>query len=147
MNISPAGVDLIKSFENCRLVAYPDQGGVYTCGWGATGSGVVAGTVWTQEQADNRLQSDLSYFEDCVNDCVRVMLTQGQFDALTDFAYNEGCGALKGSTLLRLLNDGQIDQAAEQFLRWQYADGKLDPGLERRRLAEQAMFNSGGDNA
>jgi lysozyme len=140
MNVSQSGIDLIKSFERCRLTAYPDQGGVWTCGWGATGPDVVEGTVWTQQVADNRLASDLTRFEDCVNNNVTVTLAQNQFDALVDFSYNVGETAFEDSTLLELLNQSQFDACPAQFMRWVHVRGVLSPGLERRRMAEVAMF-------
>ncbi len=140
MRTSQAGIDLLKSFEGCRLVAYQDGGGVWTVGFGDTGPDVVEGTVWTQQEADDRLAERLEGFEDCVNAAVEVDLTQNQFDACVDLAYNIGCSAFRNSTLVRLLNGGNTDAAAGQFIRWSHDNGVLVPGLERRRLAEKALF-------
>ncbi|KQD16250.1 lysozyme [Acinetobacter baumannii] len=67
-------------------------------------------------------------------------LTQNQFDALVSLAYNIGSGAFKGSTLLKLLNKGDYKGAADQFLVWNKAGGKVMKGLVRRREAERALF-------
>ena len=56
------------------------------------------------------------------------------------FSYNLGGGALRGSTLLRMLNAGDAAGAAGQFLRWNKAGGVVVDGLMRRREAERAMF-------
>ena len=69
-----------------------------------------------------------------------VQATQGQFDALVSFAFNLGLGALRGSTLLKKLNVGNVKGAADQFLLWVNAAGKVLPGLQKRRQDERALF-------
>jgi lysozyme len=135
---------LIKQFEGCRLKAYPDPGtggDPYTVGWGATGPDIHPGTVWTQDQADNRLLLDVTRFARGVAKLVTVTLTEGQMAALISFAYNCGLRALGGSTLLRLVNAGDFAGASAQFGRWDRAAGKRLPGLTRRRAAERACFD------
>lgn len=140
MNISEEGVRLIKQFEGCRLTAYQDSVGVWTCGWGTTGPDVKEGVTFTHEQAEKRLRNHLELVEQCVNRCVTVSITQGQFDALCSFVYNLGCGNLMNSTLLKKLNRGDRAGAAAEFPRWVRAGGKVLRGLIARREAEQAMF-------
>lgn len=67
---------------------------------------------------------------------------QGQFDALVSFTYNLGARSLSTSTLLRKLNAGDYAGAADEFLRWNKAGGKVLTGLTRRREAERALFLS-----
>lgn len=90
------------------------------------------------------LAFDLVAAGEGVTASLAVAVTQGQFDALTDFAFNEGVEALEGSTLMRLLNDGDVTGAAAQFASWVYGDvgGQMValPGLVARRAAEEAMF-------
>lgn len=143
MKISDKGLDLIKSFEGCELHAYPDpgtNGDPWTVGYGHTGSEVVPGLVITQDQADDYLRLDVQRFEQCVEQSLLVDVTQNQFDALVCFAFNVGCGALSGSTLLKLLNNGDSEAAAQQFARWSKAGGKVMAGLVRRRDAERKLF-------
>lgn len=144
MKTSQAGIDLIHSFEQLRLKAYPDPGSKdgkpYTVGWGSTGSDIGPGTVWTKEKADQRFASDLSKFEQAVSLLVKVPLTQYQFDALVSFTYNLGIGSLKSSTLLKMLNEGYYSNAGLQLLRWTKNDGVEMAGLVRRRKAELKMF-------
>jgi lysozyme len=143
MQVSANGIALTKSFESCRLAAYPDPGSggqPWTCGWGSTGPDVHQGTVWTQAQADARLAEDLACAAQAVNGLARVVLTQNQFDALCDFTYNVGAGNFRSSTLLRLLNAGDIQGAADQFGKWIVAGSQIMPGLVRRRAAERALF-------
>ncbi|HEY9643946.1 MAG TPA: glycoside hydrolase family protein [Coleofasciculaceae cyanobacterium] len=138
--ISQKGVDLVKSFEGGPyLDAYRDPVGVWTIGYGTT-DGVKAGMRITKAQAEQYLQEDLTQFEKAVKDNVRVPLNTDQFSALVSFTYNVGEGALASSTLLRLLNQGDYQGAADQFLRWNKGGGQELPGLTRRRNAERAMF-------
>ena len=139
MRTSQKGIDLIKKFEGCRLEAYKCPAGIWTIGYGHT-KGVKDGQIITQEQAEEFLREDLRIFEQTVESCVKVPLSQNQFDALVSFCYNCGSGALKTSTLLRLLNEGNYSSAADQFLRWNKAGGKVLVGLTRRREEEREMF-------
>jgi lysozyme len=143
MQYSKEGLALTESFESCRLTAYRDIRGVLTIGWGHVGPEVVEGLVWTQNQADTQLVMDLGNAERMVNACVTVPLTQGEFDALVDFAFNLGCNAEKGSTLLKLVNTGDMDGAAAQFELWDHASGQVVAGLLRRRIAEEQEFTNG----
>lgn len=151
MRTSERGIALIKEFESCRLVGYlPTPQDVPTIGWGHTGPEVYVGKVWTQEQADLALAVDLEEFEGYVNQLVRVPLTQGQFDALVSFCFNVGpdidadtiAEGLGDSTLLRLVNEGDFQKAAEEFQKWNKQKGKILGGLTRRRHAERKLFET-----
>lgn len=140
MRTGSAGVALIQSFESCQLTAYQDQRGIWTIGWGHTGAEVVEGLVWTQAQADAQFILDLHKTESAVMASLDVALTQNEFDALVCFTYNVGAGAEAHSTLVRLLNAGSLQAAADQFLVWDHANGVPNAGLLRRRTAERALF-------
>ncbi|KTJ36768.1 muraminidase [Klebsiella aerogenes] len=149
MQISDEGIALIKGFEGCRLTAYPDPGtggAPWTIGYGWTlpvdGKPVRPGMTIDQATADRLLKIGLVGYENDVLKIVKVKLTQGQFDALVSFAYNIGSRALSTSTLLKKLNAGDIKDAADEFLRWNKAGGKVLNGLTRRREAERALFLS-----
>lgn len=139
---SDRGIALTKEFEGLRLEAYQDVAGVWTIGYGHTGPGVCAGLVWTQEQADAALRTDLAWAVVCVNGHVDADITQNEFDAMVDFTFNAGPHAFMNSTLLRRVNLGHFADAAEQFLLWVHAAGKVVEGLQRRRQAEQELFLS-----
>lgn len=139
MKYSEEGLKLTMEFEGCRLKAYKDGGGVLTIGYGHT-LGVKEGDVITQEQAVAYLRTDIQKAVDAVNRCVKVAVTQPQFDALVDFAFNLGGQALAGSTLLRKLNTGDYKGADAEFARWRFDNGKEVAGLARRRKAEADMF-------
>lgn len=145
MNLNQAGIDLIKEFEGLNLTAYPDPasgGEPWTIGYGSTGPGIIPGVVWTQEQADERLTSDLTDTANQISKAIRVNLNDNQFSAIVSLAYNVGVGAVVGSTLLVLVNNGHNDLASSEFPKWDHAGGQVMQGLLNRRLAEQVLFNS-----
>ncbi|MGQ5522748.1 lysozyme [Chitinimonas sp. PSY-7] len=140
MQTNAKGINLIKQYEGLRLKAYQDVVGVWTIGYGHTGSDVHAGLTITSAQATQLLQKDLQYFENGVSKLVTVPLNSNQFSALVSFSYNVGLNNLGSSTLLRLLNQGNYAGAAQQFPRWDRAGNQVLPGLLARRQAEQALF-------
>ncbi|MGN2526290.1 lysozyme [Escherichia coli] len=146
MQTSEKGISLIKEFEGCKLTAYRDSVGVWTIGYGWTqpvdGKPIRAGMTIKQETAERLLKTGLVSYESDVSRLVKVGLTQGQFDALVSFTYNLGARSLSTSTLLRKLNAGDNAGAADEFLRWNKAGGKVLNGLTRRREAERALFLS-----
>ena len=142
MKISQVGIDLIKDFEGCYLEAYADIVGVWTVGYGSTGTDICKGLRITAQDAENRLRRHLEKNEAAIERMVTVPLTQGEFDALCSFCYNLGDGALQNSTLLKLLNQSDYDGAAGQFERWNKAGGKEVAGLTRRRQAERRLFET-----
>ena len=133
--ISKKGIDLIKSFEGCKLKEYRCPAGVLTIGYGHTGD-VKEGQVITQAQADSLLVKDLQRFVDGVNKLLKVEVTQCQFDALESFSYNCGLGSLQKSTLLKCVNAKWWTNASKEFLKWNKAGSKVLAGLTRRRIAE-----------
>ena len=146
MQTSDKGIALIKEFESCKLTAYQDSVGVWTIGYGWTqpvdGKPIRAGMTIKQETAERLLKTGLVSYESDVSRLVKVALTQGQFDALVSFTYNLGARSLSTSTLLRKLNASDYSGAADEFLRWNKAGGKVLNGLTRRREAERALFMS-----
>lgn len=144
MHVSPSGVDLICNFEGLRLKAYDDGVGVWTIGFGTTkypnGIRVKKGDTCTLDQAKAYMQNDLKSFEQTVNNTVKVLLNQNQFDALVSLAYNIGSTAFNNSTLVRQLNEGNYKAAANQFNVWVNAGGKRMQGLVNRRAAERTLF-------
>lgn len=143
MRISEAGVDLIKAFEGCKLEAYKCPAGIWTIGYGHTGSNVTSDLSIDEQEAESLLYDDLVKFEDGVNKLTcELDITQGMFDALVCFAYNVGLDALARSTLLKLLKQNKVLEASEQFKRWNKAGGQELAGLTRRRNAEAELFLS-----
>lgn len=137
---SEAGIGLTKRFEGLRLEAYQDSGGVWTIGYGHTGSDVGPGRCVTALEAEALLRADLRDAIDCVNGAVQVPLEQNQFDALVDFCFNAGRGSFRRSSLLAKVNAKDLEGAAGQFGLWVNVNGRPVTGLVRRRTAEAAMF-------
>ena len=145
-DINQAGIDLIKSFEGFYTKAYLCPAKVWTIGWGTTvypdGSKVKKGDVCTREQAEKYLRNDLDSHEFAVTSAVKKKISDNAFAALVSFAYNVGNGAMRKSTLIKLLNAGDYEGAAGQFDRWNRGGGKVLAGLTRRRKAEKQLFLS-----
>lgn len=137
---SDAGLAMTKSFEGLRLKAYRDVAGVLTIGYGHTGHDVCEGKEICEAEAEALLRGDLKDAVACVNRVLLRDVSQAQFDALVDFCFNLGERALTQSTLLRKLNAGDFEGAAEQFALWVHAGGKIQAGLVKRRQAEAVMF-------
>lgn len=149
MQVSDAGIELIKSFEGFRANAYPDPksgGEPWTVGYGTTkfpsGRPVKKGDYVTPAQAEMYLREDVKKFANYVDALVTVPLKQCQYDALVSFVYNLGATNFRKSTLLKKLNAKDYKGAADEFLRWVSPGSSVEAGLRRRRTAERAMFLS-----
>ena len=140
MQISKKGLDLIRKYEGLQLAAYVCPGGKLTIGYGHTGPDVKAGKTIDVERANELLINDVQRFESAVNELVTVPMTQGMLDALISFSFNLGVGSLKSSTLLKKLNADDREGAANEFLRWNKAKGKVLAGLTARRESERELF-------
>lgn len=149
MQLSDNGLKLIMSFEGLKLAPYLDTAGVPTIGYGTimypSGHAVtMADPPITQNQAMQYLHWEVDKKVGDIQHLFQVKLTQNQFDALVSFSYNEGSNALKTSTLLKKLNSGDIQGAADQFLVWdkQRVNGQLveSTGLLNRRKVERTLF-------
>lgn len=151
----------LERWEDCKLVAFQDIGGVWSIGWSHTGPGVYAGLTCTQAQADAWLMQDLAKAEQAVDGGVKVPLTDNQFGALVSMVYNCGAGLAnvsdgvitlksgKPSTLLRRLNAGDYAGVPIEMARWVYVrdpgTGKpvKSAGLVNRRNAEIGLWSAG----
>lgn len=149
MKTSPAGIDLIKRYEGCRLTAYLDRLAkppVWTIGYGETGPYVHEGLRYTQEQAETGLIRRLAEeFEPAVNEVAGAApTTQPQFDAMVSLAWNIGTTAfLKQSSVARFHRQGKYTLAADAFRLWNRAGGVVLAALARRREEERALYLSG----
>jgi lysozyme len=144
MKISREGLALIKRWEGCRLEAYQDSVGVWTIGYGITtnaGLGVIKkGMRITQAQADDMLLAALAKYEKTVQDSFKRNPTQAQYDAAVSLCYNIGQAGFAKSSVVRRFNSGDITGAADAFLMWNKAGGKVLTGLQNRRKDERAHF-------
>ena len=139
MKASELLIQKIIEFEGLKLEAYKCPAGVWTIGVGHT-RGVNKGQKITNEQAITLLKGDLLPCETYVNN-LGVCKTQGEFDALTDFSFNLGTGALGRSTLLEYIRSGATEkQIRAEFGRWVRSKGKVLQGLVKRRAWEADRF-------
>lgn len=157
MNVTDRGIALIKEFEECVLHPYRCPAGVPTIGWGNTfypnGKKVtMRDPAITQQRADEIFDFVVSLFERDVNSLVKVELKPNQFDALVSFAYNVGSDidqddipeGLGDSTLLKYVNKNPNDPSiVGEFLKWNKSNGKVVPGLVRRRTKEAHYYATG----
>ncbi|QPN66294.1 glycoside hydrolase family protein [Synechococcus sp. CBW1006] len=142
MPLSPEGWTLLKTWEGCRLSAYPDPasgGDPWTIGYGHTGAEVIPGLTITQEQAEAWLKQDVAEAAGAVDRLLSgVTLTARQRDALMSFCFNVGAGALERSTLRKRLLAGECPAVviAQELPRWHKGPNGPVEGLKRRRAAE-----------
>jgi GH24 family phage-related lysozyme (muramidase) len=159
MSTSEAGIQLIKSFEGCQNTPYRCPAGLWTAAYGHVLYPEQArlktperasyplkpehNRVWDADEIDSLLTADLQRFEDGVRRlCPAAADNQCHLDALVSFSYNCGLGSLQSSTLRMKYNRGEFEGAADEFLKWNKAGGKILAGLTRRRVAERALFLS-----
>lgn len=161
MSISEAGIQLIKSFEGCHnqpykcpaalwtigfgRVLYPDQARLKTDERASYPLRSEHNRLWNADEIDALLEADLLRFSAGVlRLCPATADNQCHMDAMVSFAFNVGLGNLQSSTLRMKYNRSDYSGAAEEFLKWTKAGGKVLNGLVRRREAERALFLSGG---
>lgn len=137
-------LEIIKRFEGCELKAYPDPatgGAPWTIGYGET-LGVVPGMVWTQERAESVLRIRAGQFMlGVLQRCPALHLERPQrLAACTSLAYNIGIGAFGASSVCRKTMRQDFAGAADSFLLWNKAAGRVMRGLTRRRQAERALY-------
>lgn len=144
MNVSADGKQFIKNHEGLRLQRYSDGSGNATIGWGhrILPSDNIGQSI-TQAQAQTLFDGDIDKVNIALNSDLKVAVTQNQFDAMADLAFNIGVNAFANSTLLRMINNGNISGASQQFARWNRSGGQVNTGLQNRRADETSLFNSG----
>ncbi len=144
MNVIDTALDMIKRFEGCRLTAYPDPGTggePWTIGYGET-LGVKRGMVWTQAQADSALQARVLHFMAGVYQACPQLHKEPvkRVAACISLAYNIGLGAFSASSVCRYTKRCEYSKAADSFLLWNKAGGRILPGLTMRRQVERATY-------
>lgn len=138
-------IELVKQFEGCRLTAYRCPAGVLTIGWGET-RGVKEGDVWTQAQADAVLRARVGQFMlATLKRCPRLHAEPpGRLVGCTSLSYNIGVGAFGASSVSRKTARLDYAGAAESFLLWNKAGGRVLRGLTLRRQAERLKYFGNG---
>lgn len=153
--INKKGLEKLKLWEGLRLVAYCDESGTLTIGYGHTSAAgypeVTEGMEISEAEAERILLSDIAIFEKRVRELVQVSLTDNQFSALVSFDFNTG--KLHESTLLKKLNDGDYNAVPVELMKWvKTTDPKTgkkftSKGLVNRRAAEAGLWASGAEMA
>jgi lysozyme len=148
MRTGMRGLSLIRQFEGLRLHAYTDAVGIWTIGYGHTAQAgppkPFSGMQITRPEADAILAQDLAKYEIAVDRVLAREPSQDQFDAMVSLCFNIGPGNFTKSSVARAFNAGDEKAAAQAFLAWTKAGGKVLPGLARRRQAEKRLFLSKG---
>ena len=148
MNVSKAGIALIKHHEGVRNRPYRCPAGLWTVGVGhLIGDGKSLPDSWnktfTSEEVDGILRADLRRFELGISKMLpNVPLKQCEFDCLVSFAFNVGLGTFQRSTLRQALLRNDKKAAMESLVKYCRAGGKILKGLQTRRLDERALFES-----
>ncbi len=135
-----------KSKGEPLLKTYVDSVGVYTIGYGHTGSYAKPGKTITKDTATDLLYDDAGVAADCVRRFLTdwkdankpgYKLKQHEFDALVSLVYNSGCSGVRTSDFIQSLKKGDYTGAANGIKNYKSS------GLENRREAEYSMFKSG----
>ena len=159
MKVSKAAIDMIKHHEGVRTKPYRCPALLWTVGVGHVIDPTHATVkyeerrnlpipegwdrVLTMDEVDRILSQDLGRFErGVVRLCPAAVGRQGVFDALVSFAFNVGLGNLQRSSLRMKTNRGEFEEAAEEFMKWTKAGGRVLPGLVKRRRDEQRLYLS-----
>ena len=145
-HVTDDGLTLIKRFEGFVPEVYICPGGWPTIGYGHVvrddeRERFVDGI--DEAAAEELLRCDVGTAGRAVLRLICVPLADGQFDALSSFAFNLGAGALQRSTLRRKINRGEHDAVPREFRRWVWAGGRKLKGLVRRREAEAVFYAEG----
>jgi len=140
--INQDGLNIIKGREGLRLKRYQAcPGDPWSIGYGHVIQPDEAFPETISEaQALSLLVGDMGTAAEAVERLVKVPLNDNQFGALVSFTYNEGQGNLGASTLLKLLNQGDYQGAADEFPKWRKAGGQVLEGLVSRRADERELF-------
>jgi lysozyme len=160
VKVSAAAIDMIKSHEGVRTKPYRCPALLWTVGCGHVIDPTHAAVKYeerkslpipadwdralTMDEVDRILSQDLVRFERGVARlCPAAVGHQGIFDALVSFSFNVGLGNLQRSGLRMKTNRGDFEEAADEFLKWTKAAGRVLPGLVKRRNDERAMYLAG----
>jgi lysozyme len=141
--IPEQAIELVAEFEGFRSHVYLCPAGVRTIGYGTTqyaGRVIPPGLSISEPVARNWLRADLERFGDKIRPLIKVALSVNEWAAILSLAYNIGPSAFRRSSVLRNLNAGERLAAADSFLMWKKANGKVLKGLVRRREAERKLF-------
>jgi len=159
VKVSKEAIELIKHHEGVRTKPYRCPALLWTVGVGHVIDPAHAAVKYEERrnlpipagwdrilsmgEVDDLLAQDLRRFERGVARlCPAALNSQGIFDSLCSFAFNVGLGNLQRSSLRMKTNRGEFEEAAEEFMKWTKAGGRVLPGLVKRRQDERALYLS-----
>lgn len=167
MKTSDKGIHLMHQFEGYRDRPYKCSASIWTVGYGHAMyadqlrlpnvrkpgyEGMIRNDyklkeadnrVWSKPELEDLFKSDLVVFERGVLRLApNLDGNQAKFDACVCLSYNIGLGNFQRSTVRQKILRSEWENAAEAFLAWSKAGGKVLKGLLRRREAEKALFLS-----
>lgn len=140
LSLSVTGLSLIQQHEGLSYGVYLDPVGIPTICWGHMDRRLKVGSYYSRKDCEGYLLEDSRTAQGAVNELVKVPLSQNQYDALVSLVFNIGRASFARSALLKKLNSGDVNGAAQEFPRWVYAKGKKLPGLITRRNDEMELF-------
>jgi lysozyme len=160
VKVSASAIQMIKHHEGVRTKPYRCPALLWTVGVGHVIDPTHATVKYEERknlpipegwdrvlsmgEVDALLAEDLRRFERGVARlCPASVNSQGIFDSLVSFAFNVGLGNLQRSSLRMKTNRGELEDAADEFLKWTKAGGRVLPGLVKRRQDERSMYLSG----
>jgi lysozyme len=158
--ISPKALKMIAHHEGVRVKPYRCPAALHTIGVGHVLYPEQAklsmedrikypikpedNRLFTMEEVDAILAKDLERFERGVlRYCPSAISRQAWLDSLVSFSFNLGLGTLQKSTLRQKHNRGDYEGAAQEFLKYTKAGGKVLKGLVNRRSDERALYLGG----
>jgi len=140
MQISFNCLNMVEDFEGFSPIPYHCPAGKLTIGYGHVIKDGEKFTEVSKTQAETLLKTDMRWVEKTINNVVSSDITQNEFDALASLIYNIGGTAFRNSTLLKLLNQENYMDAADEFLKWCHIGKEVSNGLLTRRKTEKALF-------
>ena len=141
VGIKQSTMALIKHFEGVRHTAYEDSQGNQTIGVGhhiKPHEHTLHFATLSSKQVHSLLEADMRPCERVLSSKVRQPLNQPQFDALMSLCFNIGVDQFAGSEVVRQLNKGNHQKAANAILNW-----NKPAELINRRQKERKLFLQG----
>ena len=158
MNVSKELIEMLKHHEGVRFRPYRCPALLWTVGVGRVIDPKHIGVKFeerknlpipdgwdrtlTMAEVDQLLAEDLRRFEAGVLRLCPSGLNQHRFDALVSFSFNVGLGNLQRSTIRMRHNRGEFNGAADAFMMWTKAGGRVLAGLVKRRQDEKNLYLS-----
>ena len=138
MAIAESTLSFITEEEGKRNRMYRDSKGLPTIGVGhlirPAEQHLMTATL-SDKEVEDLLRSDLRWCSDAVERAIKVPLNQNQFDALYSLCFNIGETNFRQSTVVRKLNAGDYEGAADAILLWNKPEV-----LKKRRKRERELF-------